>query len=77
MRDDIKKLLKVVNDLVDAGNTVLLVEHNLDVIKNADWIIDIGPGGGEDGGHIVAEGIPEVIVKERQSYTGKFLKGYL
>ncbi len=75
--DDIKKLLMVINDLVNAGNTVLLVEHNLDVIKNADWIIDIGPGGGEDGGYIVAEGTPEDIVKKRKSYTGKYLKEYL
>jgi excinuclease ABC subunit A len=75
--DDIKKLLMVINDLVDAGNTVLLVEHNLDVIKNADWIIDIGPGGGEAGGYIVAEGTPENIVKMKKSYTGKFLKEYL
>lgn len=75
--DDIKKLLMVINDLVDAGNTVLLVEHNLDVVKNADWIIDIGPGGGEEGGYIVAEGTPEDIVKKKKSFTGKFLKEYL
>ena len=75
--DDIRKLLKVINDLVDAGNTVLLVEHNMDVIKSADWIIDIGPGGGEMGGHIVAEGTPESIAKKRKSSTGKFLKEYL
>jgi len=75
--DDIKKLLKVLNDLVDAGNTVLLVEHNLDVIKCADWIIDIGPEGGDEGGDIVAEGTPEDIVTQTRSYTGLFLKEYL
>jgi excinuclease ABC subunit A len=75
--DDIRKLLKVINDLVDAGNTVLLVEHNMDVIKSADWLIDIGPGGGDMGGHIVAEGTPESIAKKRKSSTGKFLKEYL
>ena len=75
--DDIRKLLKVINDLVDAGNTVLLVEHNMDVIKSADWLIDIGPGGGEMGGHIVAEGTPESIAKKRKSSTGKFLKEYI
>jgi excinuclease ABC subunit A len=75
--DDIKKLLKVLNNLVDAGNTVLMVEHNLDVIKNADWIIDIGPDGGDRGGYIVAEGTPEEIIKYKDSYTGLFLKEYL
>ena len=75
--DDIKKLLKVLNDLVDAGNTVLLVEHNLDVIKCADWIIDIGPEGGDEGGNIVAEGAPEDIISQAKSYTGLFLKEYL
>ena len=72
--DDIKKLLEVLNDLVDAGNTVLLVEHNLDVIKCADWVIDLGPEGGEGGGYIVAEGRPEDIIKEKKSYTGMYLK---
>jgi excinuclease ABC subunit A len=75
--DDIKKLLKVLNDLVEAGNTVLLVEHNLDVIKCADWIIDIGPGGGDEGGYIVAEGVPEDIINQPKSYTGLYLKEYL
>jgi excinuclease ABC subunit A len=74
--DDIKKLLKVLNDLVDAGNTVLLVEHNLDVIKCVDWIIDMGPEGGEEGGEIVAEGTPEDIIKQKKSYTGMYLKEY-
>ncbi len=75
--DDISKLLKVLNNLVDAGNTVLLVEHNLDVIKSADWIIDVGPEGGDDGGHIVAEGTPEEIARHVKSYTGRYLKPYL
>ncbi len=75
--DDIKKLLKVLNDLVNAGNTVLLVEHNLDVIKSADRIIDIGPEGGDGGGYIVAEGTPEEIAGHKESYTGKYLKEYL
>jgi excinuclease ABC subunit A len=75
--DDIKKLLRVLNDLVNAGNTVVLVEHNLDVIKCADWIIDIGPGGGGEGGNIVAEGTPEEVISRTGSYTGSFLKEYL
>jgi len=74
---DIKKLLDVLNDLVEAGNTVLIVEHNLDVIKCADWIIDLGPEGGDDGGYIVAEGTPEDITKVKKSYTGRFLKEYI
>jgi len=75
--DDINKLLKVLNGLVAAGNTVLLVEHNMDIIKSADWIIDIGPEGGEEGGYIIAEGVPEKIVKQKKSYTGRYLKEYL
>lgn len=75
--DDIKKLLTVLNALVDAGNTVLLVEHNPDVIKCADWIIDIGPEGGDEGGYVVAEGTPEDVVTEERSHTGRFLRGYL
>ncbi len=74
---DIKKLLNVLNDLVDAGNTVLLVEHNLDVIKCVDWIIDLGPEGGAQGGKIVAQGTPEDIIKQKGSYTGLYLKEYL
>lgn len=74
---DIKKLLAVLNDLVYAGNTVLIVEHNLDIIKSADWIIDLGPDGGEGGGYIVAEGTPEEIIKNERSYTARHLKGYL
>ncbi len=75
--DDIKKLLSVLNALVDAGNTVLLVEHNPDVIKSADRIIDIGPEGGDKGGYIVAEGTPEEIIKHKKSRTGRYLKEYL
>ena len=71
--DDIKKLLNVLHKLVDAGNTLIVVEHNLDVIKTADWIIDLGPEGGEAGGHIVAEGRPEQVAKVAQSHTGRFL----
>jgi excinuclease ABC subunit A len=71
--DDVKKLLGVLNRLVDAGNTVLVVEHHLDVIKSADHVIDLGPEGGEAGGEIVAEGTPEVVAQIPGSYTGKFL----
>ena len=72
--EDIRMLLKVLNDLVDLGNTVIVIEHNLDVIKCADWIIDIGPEGGKNGGEIIAEGKPEDIIKIKESYTGQFLK---
>jgi len=72
--DDIKKLLFVLKELVNRGNTVLCVEHNLDVIKNADWIIDLGPEGGEQGGSIVAKGTPQDIAKNKKSYTGRYLK---
>jgi len=76
--DDIKKLLKVLNRLVDAGNTVVVIEHNMDVIKTADWIIDLGPEGGDGGGKIVVTGSPEEVVKyEKESYTAKYLKGVL
>ncbi|GBE03496.1 UvrABC system protein A [bacterium BMS3Abin09] len=75
--DDIKKLLEVLDTLIKAGNTVLLVEHNMDVIKSADMIIDIGPGGGDDGGRIVAEGTPEEVSEQEGSHTGKYLKEYL
>jgi excinuclease ABC subunit A len=71
--EDVNILLTVLNKLVEKGNTVVVVEHNLDVIKTADWIIDLGPGGGERGGKIIAEGTPEQIIKSRTSITGKFL----
>ena len=74
--DDVKKLLDVLGRLVDAGNTVLIIEHNLDVIKSADWIIDLGPEGGDKGGDIVAEGTPEEISRVKKSYTGQYLKKY-
>jgi len=75
--DDIRKLLFVLKELVKRGNTVLCIEHNLDIIKNADWIIDLGPEGGEKGGEIVAEGTPSDITKEKNSYTGKYLRQYI
>ncbi len=74
---DVEKLLSVLHKLVDLGNTVLVIEHNLEVIKTADWIIDLGPEGGDKGGYLVASGPPEEIVKHPQSYTGKFLAQYL
>jgi excinuclease ABC subunit A len=71
--EDVKVLLKVINKLVDKGNTVVVVEHNLDVVNAADWVIDLGPGGGDSGGRIVAEGTPEEIKLNKKSVTGKFL----
>lgn len=75
--DDIKKLIYVLKKLVEKGNTVLIIEHNLSVIKNADWIIDLGPEGGEKGGYILAEGTPEEIARNKNSYTGKYLREIL
>ena len=75
---DIEKLLEVLNRLVDQGNTVVIIEHNLDVIKTADWVIDLGPEGGDAGGHVVAVGTPEVVAQQaEQSYTGRFLRSAL
>jgi excinuclease ABC subunit A len=74
---DIQRLLDVLHRLVDAGNTVIVIEHNLDVIRTADWIIDLGPEGGEKGGYIVAEGTPEEVAQIEESHTGKFLKEML
>jgi excinuclease ABC subunit A len=74
---DVQKLIKILNELVDKGNSVLVIEHNLDVIKSADWIIDMGPEGGDHGGKIIAEGTPEHIAKQKVSHTGKFLKEIL
>jgi len=74
--DDVKKLLDVLHRLTDLGNTVIIIEHNLDVIRNADWIIDLGPEGGEDGGRIVAQGTPEQVARNRRSYTGQALARY-
>ena len=75
--DDIKKLLCVLHKLVEQGNTVIVIEHNLDVIKTSDWIIDVGPHGGEKGGYIVATGTPEEVCENPNSLTGKFLKPVL
>ena len=69
--------MEVLHKLVDKGNSVLVIEHNLDVIKTADWVIDLGPEGGINGGLIVAEGIPEKIAKVKNSYTGQYLKKIL
>jgi excinuclease ABC subunit A len=71
--DDVRKLLSVLERLVDAGNTVVVIEHNLDVVKTADWIIDLGPEGGEGGGELVAAGPPEEIARDPGSHTGRFL----
>ena len=75
--DDIKRLLEVLQRLVDEGNTVLIIEHNLDVIKNADWLIDLGPEGGDGGGQVVATGTPEEVAQVKESYTGQYLKPVL
>jgi excinuclease ABC subunit A len=74
---DIEQLLKVIHRLRDAGNTIVIIEHNLDVIKTADWLIDLGPEGGDKGGQIIATGTPEQLAKHPTSYTGKFLKKVL
>jgi excinuclease ABC subunit A len=71
--EDVRKLLEVLHALVDAGNTVVVIEHNLEVIKTADFILDLGPEGGEGGGRIVAEGTPEQVAANPESYTGHFL----
>jgi excinuclease ABC subunit A len=75
--DDIRNLLEVLHRLVDQGNTVLVIEHNLDVIKTADYVVDLGPEGGDEGGEIIAKGSPEKVAKVKGSYTGQFLKGML
>lgn len=74
--DDVKQLLTVLSRLVDKGNTVLVIEHNLDVIKTADWIIDLGPEGGDKGGKVVATGTPETVAQSKKSYTGQYLRRY-
>jgi excinuclease ABC subunit A len=71
--EDIKKLLTILNQLVDKGNTVLIIEHNLDMIKSTDWIIDLGPDGGEKGGYLVAQGTPKEVARIKRSYTGQYL----
>jgi excinuclease ABC subunit A len=75
--DDVQKLLKVLKKLVAMGNSVVIIEHNMDVIKTADYIIDVGPDGGENGGEIIAKGLPEEVAEVPESYTGKYLKPYL
>ena len=75
--EDVRKLLNVLQRLVDTGNTVIIIEHNLDVIKTVDWVIDLGPEGGDEGGRIVAEGPPEHVAQIPESYTGKFLRDVL
>ncbi|MGD2217655.1 MAG: excinuclease ABC subunit UvrA, partial [Gemmatimonadales bacterium] len=74
---DVRRLLDVLEQLIDTGNTVIVIEHNLEVIKQADWIIDLGPGAGVHGGRVVAMGRPEEIVATEQSYTGRFLREVL
>jgi excinuclease ABC subunit A len=71
--DDVKKLLEVLNHLREKGNTIVVIEHNLDVIKTADWVVDLGPEGGDGGGDIVAQGSPESVAKSKASHTGRFL----
>lgn len=74
--DDVNKLLSVLNDLVSVGNSVLIIEHNMDILINADWIIDLGPEGGDKGGYVIAEGTPKQVAKVKESYTGQYLKNY-
>ncbi|MEM1274842.1 MAG: excinuclease ABC subunit A, partial [Pseudomonadota bacterium] len=75
--EDVRKLLEVLHELVEGGNTVVVIEHNLDVVKTADWIIDIGPEGGDGGGEIVAVGTPEDVAQVERSHTGRYLKDML
>ena len=72
--EDVRKLLEVLHALVEQGNTVVVIEHNLDVIKTADWVLDLGPGGGVNGGEIVAEGTPEAVAANERSFTGQYLR---
>ena len=74
---DVHKLIEVLQRLVDEGNTVLIIEHNLDIIKVADYIIDLGPGGGDAGGEVIAAGLPKEICSTPESYTGEYLKAYI
>ena len=75
--EDVKKLLEVLHRLVDQGNTVVVIEHNLEVIKTADWLIDLGPEGGDGGGKVIATGTPEDVAEVAASYTGHYLKQVL
>ncbi len=70
---DIRRLLEVLNQLVDQGNTVVIIEHNMDVIKTADWIVDLGPEGGNEGGKVIAAGTPEEVARQDKSFTGQYL----
>ena len=74
---DIDKLLTILKDLVNKGHTVIAVEHNMDIIRHADWIIDLGPEGGDKGGYIIAQGDVQEILKNEKSWTGKYLKNYI
>jgi excinuclease ABC subunit A len=74
---DVRRLVQVLQRLVDAGHTVIVIEHNLDLIAEADWVIDLGPEGGEGGGRIVAEGTPEEVARCKSSHTGRFLRTLL
>jgi len=74
---DVEKLLRVLHRLVDAGNSVIVIEHNLDVIAEADWVIDMGPEGGDQGGKVIAQGAPGLICRRKRSYTGQYLKRLL
>ena len=74
---DVQKLLEVLNRLVNLGNTIVVIEHNMDVIKNSDWIIDLGPEGGDKGGRLIAEGTPAQIATNTKSHTGQYLKKIL
>ena len=74
---DVHKLIEVLHRLVDNGNSVIVIEHNLDVIKTADWILDLGPEGGDEGGEIIAQGTPEQVAATEGSYTGQYLKKIL
>ena len=75
--EDVQKLIDILNRLVNAGNSVVLIEHNMDIIKNADWLLDFGPEGGVGGGRLVAKGTPEDVANHKTSYTGKYLKRIL
>ena len=75
--DDVRKLLEVLHALVDQGNTVVVIEHNLEIIKTADWMLDLGPEGGDKGGEVIAAGTPEEVAATPESYTGQFLASYL
>jgi excinuclease ABC subunit A len=74
---DVKRLVEVIQRLVDAGHSVVVIEHNLDLIAEADWVIDLGPEGGEGGGQLVAQGTPEVVSRNKHSHTGRFLRSVL